>query len=102
MSHAVDTDELCIEPGSRVWLVRVDIHVLDDDGNLGDCASIAAIAALQHFRRPAVSVHDGIVTVHSADERPPVPLTIHHAPICVTFAFFGDGCASSPSHVFSH
>ena len=30
--------------------MRVDIHVLDHGGNITDCASIAAITALAHFR----------------------------------------------------
>lgn len=33
-----------------VWQVRVDIHVLDNDGSVADCCSIAAITALLHFR----------------------------------------------------
>lgn len=34
----------------QVWSVRVDLHVLDNGGNIADCASIAAITALAHFR----------------------------------------------------
>lgn len=30
--------------------MRVDLHVLDNGGNIADCASIAAITALAHFR----------------------------------------------------
>ena len=30
--------------------MRLDVHVLNNDGNLVDCASIAAISALTHFR----------------------------------------------------
>lgn len=36
--------------------MRVDVRVLDDDGALLDCASLAAVAALYHFRRPNVTV----------------------------------------------
>lgn len=31
---------------------------------------------------------------HSMDERVPVPLAIHHSPMCLTFAFFGEECVS--------
>lgn len=30
-------------------------------------------------------------TQHSVADREPVPLSIHHLPLCVTFAVFGDG-----------
>jgi len=35
---------------SEVWEIRVDVHVLDHCGNILDCASIASIVALKHFR----------------------------------------------------
>jgi exosome complex RNA-binding protein Rrp42 (RNase PH superfamily) len=34
----------------QVWTIRVDTHVLNYDGNLVDCCSASAIAALAHFR----------------------------------------------------
>lgn len=40
----------------QVWFVRVDIHVLDADGNLADAAVLSALAALLSFRRPDVTV----------------------------------------------
>ena len=33
-----------------MWEIRLDLHVLDHCGNIIDCASIAAITALKHFR----------------------------------------------------
>lgn len=35
---------------SQVWQIRVDVNVMNHDGNIIDCSSIAAIAALAHFR----------------------------------------------------
>ena len=82
--------------------------------NLLDCACLAGIIALKHFRRPDVEVTGDEVTVvfcfmyydksknrilsyhqHLPSERAPVPLAIHHTPFCFTFAFFPD--ASTPS-----
>ncbi len=34
----------------QVWTIRVDVHILNHAGNLIDCASIASISALAHFR----------------------------------------------------
>lgn len=93
-SHAVDLEALCVIAGRRVWYLRVDIHVLDADGNLTDAVVLSALAALLSFRRPDVSVGgaDGSeVIVHSAGEKETVPLSIHHLPFALTFAFFGDG-----------
>ena len=64
------------------------MHVLSHDGNLVDAASIAVIAALQHFRKPDVSVEGETVTVWSLREREPVPLSLLHFPLCVSFSFY--------------
>lgn len=56
VSKAVDLEELCIRVSERVWKISVHVHILSHDGNLLDCACIAAITALAHFRRPDVSV----------------------------------------------
>ncbi|ORY97387.1 ribosomal protein S5 domain 2-type protein [Syncephalastrum racemosum] len=90
-SRAIDTEGLCIVAGEKVWSIRVDLHFLDHDGNLIDCASIAVITALLHFRRPDVTVVGEEVTIHPVDQRNPVALDIHHIPICVTFNFFDKG-----------
>ncbi|KAF9580777.1 Exosome complex component RRP45 [Lunasporangiospora selenospora] len=90
-SRALDTEGLCIIAGEKVWSIRVDIHFLDHDGNLADAACIAAITALMHFRRPDVTVVGEEVTVHPIEQRNPVPLSIHHIPISVTFALFDKG-----------
>ncbi|CAH3039177.1 unnamed protein product [Porites lobata] len=90
-SRAVDVESLCIVAGEKVWSVKVDLHVLDNDGNITDCASIAAITALAHFRRPDVSVIGEEVTIHSPEDRDPVPLSVLHMPVCISFGFFDEG-----------
>ncbi|KAK2508760.1 hypothetical protein MC885_009065 [Smutsia gigantea] len=90
-SKCIDTESLCVVAGEKVWQIRVDLHLLNHDGNIIDAASIAAIVALCHFRRPDVSVHGDEVTLYTPEERDPVPLSIYHMPICVSFAFFQQG-----------
>ncbi|GAA5998198.1 hypothetical protein JCM5350_002917 [Sporobolomyces pararoseus] len=87
-SEAVDREALCLVAGQKVWHIRVDVHFLNDGGNMLDCASIAAITALRHFRKPDVTVNGEDIIIHSMTERVPVPLAIHHSPICLTYAFF--------------
>ena len=55
-SKAVDTESLCIVTEEKVWGIRLDIRVLNHAGNVTDCASIAGLAALAHFRRPDASL----------------------------------------------
>ncbi|CAN7062305.1 unnamed protein product [Brassica oleracea var. botrytis] len=93
-SRAVDTESLCVLAGKKVWSVRIDLHILDNGGNLVDAANIAALAALMTFRRPDCTVggeNNQEVIIHSLEEREPVPLIIHHLPIAFTFGFFNKG-----------
>lgn len=70
-----------------------------------DCACLAGIVALKHFRRPEIEVIGDEVTIvsfsfvltnssitenikHDPSERAPIPLSINHTPFCLTFAFF--------------
>ncbi|XP_076996277.1 exosome complex component RRP45 isoform X2 [Tamandua tetradactyla] len=62
-SKCIDTESLCVVAGEKVWQIRVDLHLLNHDGNIIDAASIAAIVALCHFRRPDVSVQGDEVTL---------------------------------------
>ena len=50
-SGCIDTKKLFIEE-EKVWAVFIDLHILDNDGNLIDAAGIAAIAALLDARMP--------------------------------------------------
>jgi len=90
-SKCIDTESLCVVSGEKVWAIRVDVHILNHEGNLMDAASIAAITALSHFKRPDVGIQGEDVTVYSVEERDPIPLSIYHMPICVSFAFFQQG-----------
>ncbi|GJN66619.1 3' exoribonuclease [Purpureocillium lilacinum] len=90
-SGALDTESLCLIAGQKCWSVRADLHVLSHDGNLIDAACLAVVAALRHFRKPDTSIEGEALTVYTAAEREPVPLSWLHSPFCVTFSFFGEG-----------
>lgn len=53
-SRSIDVEKLCIKKGEKVWSVNVDISVLNDDGNLFDACSLAAVAAIQDAKIPAI------------------------------------------------
>ena len=64
-SDAIDRESLCILAGQRVWHIRLTLHFLSDDGNMLDCACLAGISALRHFRKPDVEVIGDEVTIVS-------------------------------------
>jgi len=51
-SELIQVDKLCIEPYERVWMIFIDIHILDHDGNLFDAASLASLTALYNTLVP--------------------------------------------------
>ncbi|WVN89783.1 uncharacterized protein L203_105013 [Cryptococcus depauperatus CBS 7841] len=99
-TEAIDRESLCIIAGEKVWQIRLALHFLSDSGNLLDCASLASMAALKHFRKPDVEVSGDEVTIHNPDDRAPVSLTIHHVPLCLTYAYFENlSPILDPSHL---
>ncbi|NOY11428.1 MAG: exosome complex protein Rrp42 [Archaeoglobi archaeon] len=86
-SEAVDLNKLCIEEGEKVWLVFIDIHALDDDGNLMDASALAAIAALLNTTVPAERYEVG-------DD---FPLPVRDLPVAVTSQVIGDYVVVDPS-----
>lgn len=90
-SKAVDLESLCIKVNEKVWAFRVDCNVLNDEGNIVDAASIAALAALAHFRRPDVTCDGEEVIIHTYAQRDSIPTVIHHYPVCVSYAIFNNG-----------
>ena len=90
-SRPIDVESLCIVAGEKVWNVRVDILLMNDNGNILDCCCIAAIASLSHFQRPDITVAGNDILIHTMEEKEGVPLNVHHVPICTTFGFIANG-----------
>jgi exosome complex component RRP45 len=87
-ARVLDTEGLCVQAGEKVWGISVDAKVLDDDGNVRDALMLGVITALMGFVRPDVTVSGIECVVHTPEEKTPIPLSIHHIPIPITFAFF--------------
>ncbi|MDI6721500.1 MAG: exosome complex protein Rrp42 [Candidatus Aenigmarchaeota archaeon] len=60
-SKAIDFEKLCITPKEKVWMVHVDIDVLDDDGNLLDAACLAAVSALLNAKLPEIDEEKNVI-----------------------------------------
>jgi exosome complex component RRP42 len=79
-SKAIDTAKLVIEAGKKVFVVFVDIYVLNHDGNLIDASALAAVSALLNTKMPNYEVKDGEVIIKQGYT--PLPMKSH--PITVT------------------
>jgi exosome complex component RRP42 len=79
-SQAIDTEKLCIEPGKKVFVVFVDVYVLNHDGNLIDAAALAAVSALLNTKMPNYEIKDGEVKIKQGY----TPLPLKSRPITIT------------------
>jgi len=86
-SGAIDIKKLCISEGEAVWIVFIDVHVLNDAGNLVDAASLGAISALLTARVPNEEQGFG------AD----AALSMQETPVGVTIARIGGQLMVDPS-----
>ncbi|XP_030381347.1 exosome complex component RRP45 [Scaptodrosophila lebanonensis] len=87
-SRCLDLESLCIASEQHVWYVRVNVKVLNHDGNLYDACTTAALAALMHFRRPDVTYNDKQIRTYSEKERELVPMLFLHYPVSVTYCVY--------------
>ncbi len=86
--HAVDMTRLCMVPGKEVWIMFVDVHVLDYDGNLFDAANIGANAAFKGT----------IVPAKRAGKGEDYPLPVLHQPISITAVKIDGKILVDPTH----
>jgi exosome complex component RRP42 len=105
-SKIIDIDKLCIVPSEKVWMIFIDIHILDYDGNLFDTASLAALAALMTAKVPIERLKP---ILESLQEKYPLikkylkeytkdfPLPLSEPPISCTSAKFNSIVVTDPS-----
>ena len=86
-SEVIELDKLCIEPNEKIWIVFIDIHIIDYDGNLFDAASLAALAAILTANVPAKRFELG----------EDYPLPVKDPPISCTSVKFNDVMIMDPS-----
>jgi len=81
-SKAIELEKLCIFPGKKVFVIFVDIYVLNHDGNLIDAAALAALAAILNTKMFNYEVIEDEVKIVPGFTKLPVV----NYPIAVTFA----------------
>ncbi len=90
-SDSIDMDKLCIEKGEAVWMVMVDMHVLNYAGNIFDAGCLAATAALHNTKM--LKFEDGLVI----KEKQKTKLPVKKKPVECTFVKVGDAVMLDPS-----
>jgi exosome complex component RRP42 len=91
-SKMIDTEKLVIEAGKKVFVVFVDIYVLNHDGNLIDTSALAAVAALLNTKMVNYEIEDGEVKTKPGFTQ----LPIRQHPVTVTCAKIGDKLVVDP------
>ncbi len=91
-SKAIDLEKLCIIPGKKVFVVFIDIYVLNHDGNLIDASALAAMAALINTKIFNYELEGEEVKIKLGYTQLPVV----NYPISVTFAKINDKMIVDP------
>lgn len=96
--RVIPLDKLCIIPGKKVWIVWLDIYVLDHDGNLLDSAMLAAMAALSNSYIPYYEIVDanlGIIRIDRSRKMGVLP--INKYVVLVTVSKIGNVLVVDPT-----
>ena len=80
--------KICVIPGKKVWILFVDIYILDDGGNLIDASAIAAMAALANTKLKKVVIDEDLEDVELLEETEFLPR--NGVVTSLTFAKFKD------------
>ncbi len=79
-SKAIQLKKLCIASGKKVFMVFVDVYVLDHDGNLIDAAAMAALGALVNSKMRDFEVESGELKYKDKI----IPLPMQNYPVSIT------------------
>ena len=91
-SKAIILEDLCIENGKKVFIVFVDVYVLNHAGNLIDASALAALAALVNAKMFNYEVKEGEIKTKPGYK----PLPLRNSPVATTFAKIGDRLIVDP------
>jgi len=93
-AKAIDTKQLVIEAGEKVWTVIIDICSINDHGNLLDVCALAAIAALKDAKFPAYDKEKHELDYKTLTD---TPIPILREPIAVTVYMIGEYLIVDPN-----
>ena len=93
-SKSLDNKRLCVIAGEKVWTINVDISPINDDGNLIDVGSIAAVAAILNAKFPKV-VDNKVDYKSKTSEK----IAMSKMPIAITIAKIGNNLILDPTEL---
>jgi len=96
-SKAIALDKLTIIPGKKVWMLWLDIYVLDHDGNLIDAAMIGSMMALAQLKVPYFEVDQIAGSVKVDKSKYTASLQINRYVATVTVYKIGDMLLVDPT-----
>jgi exosome complex component RRP42 len=91
-SKCIDNEKLVIEAGKKVFVVFVDIYVLNHDGNLIDASALAAMAALINTKMPNYEIKEGELKIKQGY----TPLPVKSHPVTVTIGKINNALIVDP------
>lgn len=90
----VDLEKLVIVEGKKVWMIFVDLHILDYDGNLMDAAVLGTMAAIMNTKIPETRIEGDEIII---DREKMVPIPLKEKALMCTFAKIGGELIVDPS-----
>ena len=91
-SEAIELDKLVLVAGEKVFSTFVDIHIINDQGNLQDAASLASIVALKNARLPKVENDKVVIGEHEK------PLPVAFIPVNISVGKVGNNFILDPNY----
>ncbi|MCW4049390.1 MAG: exosome complex protein Rrp42 [Candidatus Bathyarchaeota archaeon] len=92
-AEVIDMSKMCLISGEKVYLIFVDLYVLNYDGNLIDACSAGAMAALNTAEIPVYKVTKGKVELTDKTKK----LKLGAQPIAITVVKIGNDLIVDPS-----
>lgn len=93
-SHMIDLHKLVINE-EKVWTVIVDVYPINDDGNLIDVATLAAVIALKNTHLPGLTKELTVDYDEKTDKK--LPVSKETNPISFTFFKIGNAVLLDPT-----
>jgi exosome complex component RRP42 len=90
----VDLEKLVIKEGEKVWMIFLDLHIIDYDGNLMDAAVLGSMAALMDTKIPEARMKNDELVI---DQEKMIPLPIKEKALMCTFVKINGELLVDPS-----
>jgi len=90
-SKCIEVEKLCLVPKEKVWMIFVDVHIINDQGNLLDAAALAAIVALSNAKIPKIKDEEIVRDEYDRD------LPVVFKPVNITVGKVGNSFLVDPN-----